>query len=88
MADLLIVDDEPDLAEVLAAILAAAGHTVRTARDGREGLRLVSERQPDLVLLDVESSSTGHLGRDHQSPGPISEVRSRRRPRRQAWDCG
>lgn len=54
MADLLVVDDEPDLAELLAALFEAAGHTVRIAHDGQQGLRLVAERPPDLVLLDVE----------------------------------
>jgi DNA-binding NtrC family response regulator len=53
-ADLLIVDDDRDLADVLGDLLEAAGHEVRRARDGDEGLRLLSERQPDLVLLDVE----------------------------------
>jgi two-component system, OmpR family, KDP operon response regulator KdpE len=54
VADLLVVDDDPDLAEILAGLLEAAGHTVRVGRDGEEGLRLVAERHPDLVLLDVE----------------------------------
>jgi CheY-like chemotaxis protein len=54
MADLLIVDDDEDLREVLAAVLLSMNHTVRIARDGEEGLALVNERFPDLVLLDVE----------------------------------
>jgi DNA-binding response OmpR family regulator len=54
MADLLLVDDDPDLTELLAALLENAGHTVRVARDGEEGLEFVGARLPDLVLLDVE----------------------------------
>jgi|HubBroStandDraft_6_1064221.scaffolds.fasta_scaffold2288638_1 CheY-like chemotaxis protein len=54
MADLLVVDDDPDLAESLAALLEAEGHEVRTAHNGREGLALVAQRPPDLVLLDIE----------------------------------
>jgi CheY-like chemotaxis protein len=54
VANLLVVDDDPDLAELLTDLLEGQGHTVRVARDGREGLRLVAERRPDLVLLDVE----------------------------------
>ena len=54
MADLLVVDDDPDLAELLTAFLETEGHSVRVAHDGREGLRLVSQRPPDLVVLDVE----------------------------------
>jgi CheY-like chemotaxis protein len=54
VANLLVVDDDPDLAELLTGYLESEGHIVRVAHDGGEGLRLVSERQPDLVLLDVE----------------------------------
>src|SRR5262247_3927726 len=54
MADVLIVEDNPDLASLLAEILRAAGHEPREARNGREGLDRVAERAPSLVLLDVE----------------------------------
>jgi two-component system nitrogen regulation response regulator NtrX len=54
MAELVVVEDDPDLAELIAGQLEGEGHAVRVAGDGREGLRLVGERQPDLVLLDVE----------------------------------
>jgi CheY-like chemotaxis protein len=54
VADLLLVDDDSDLTELLGALLEGAGHTVRVARDGQEGLALVAARLPDAVLLDVE----------------------------------
>jgi DNA-binding NtrC family response regulator len=54
MADLLIVDDDRDIAEAAAESLACEGHTIRIARDGVEGLELLRERRPDVVLLDVE----------------------------------
>jgi DNA-binding response OmpR family regulator len=54
MADVLVVDDDLDTAELLADVLAAEAHDVRVAHDGREGLALVRGRRPDLVLLDVE----------------------------------
>lgn len=54
MADLLIIQDDPDLADALSMILEAAGHDVRVGYNGDEGLRLVMERSPDLALLDVE----------------------------------
>jgi DNA-binding NtrC family response regulator len=54
MADLLIVDDDRDIAELLSDILTAIGHRVRLASNGLEGLARVEERKPDLVLLDVE----------------------------------
>jgi CheY-like chemotaxis protein len=54
MADLLIVDDDLDVADLLAEVLQTKGHACRVARNGREGLELVATEAPDLVLLDVE----------------------------------
>jgi DNA-binding NtrC family response regulator len=54
MADLLIVDDDVDVSWILTQVLLLEGHTVRVGYDGEEGLRLLKERVPDLVLLDVE----------------------------------
>jgi DNA-binding NtrC family response regulator len=54
MARLLIVDDDKDVAALLADELYARGHDVRLGHDGAEGLRLVAEERPDVVLLDVE----------------------------------
>jgi DNA-binding response OmpR family regulator len=54
VADLLIVDDDQDLAAVLEAALRWRGHDVRVGCDGEEGLRLIADRRPDLVLLDVD----------------------------------
>ncbi len=54
MADLLVVDDDPDMAELLGEALAYHGHQVRIARDGADGLYELSVRRPDAVLLDVE----------------------------------
>ena len=54
MADLLIVDDDLDVVWVLEQIMQLDGHIVRVAHNGEEGLRLLNERYPDLVILDVE----------------------------------
>ncbi|MDP9148823.1 MAG: response regulator [Myxococcota bacterium] len=51
--DVLIVDDFPDAVVLYRAILAEDGHRVRTATSGVEALRIVEEREPELVLLDV-----------------------------------
>jgi DNA-binding response OmpR family regulator len=53
MADIIVVDDEPELREMLAEALGAAGHAVRHAAGGEDLRRLVAERPPALVLLDV-----------------------------------
>ena len=49
----LIVDDEADLSELLAYNLWKAGYESRVARDGLEGLRLVGEFSPHIILLDL-----------------------------------
>jgi DNA-binding response OmpR family regulator len=54
MADLLIVDDDLDVAELLGEALVHRGHQIRIAHDGEAGLRELSIRLPDAVLLDVE----------------------------------
>jgi putative two-component system response regulator len=53
-ASILVVDDEPALAQLLARALSAEGYRVTTARDGREALDLAAARPPDLVLLDLD----------------------------------
>jgi two-component system, OmpR family, response regulator len=52
-ARLLVVDDEPNICELLAASLRFAGFEVATARDGHEALRVADTFRPDLLLLDV-----------------------------------
>lgn len=52
-ARILIVEDEPQLASLLADYLRDAGYAPHTVIDGREVGAWVRERQPDLVLLDV-----------------------------------
>ena len=54
MADVILVDDSPDVQDVLSDFLRGEGHRVRVAGDGLAGLRLVDERIPELALLDVE----------------------------------
>jgi len=52
-ATVLVVDDEPDLIDLLSYNLEREGYTVLTARDGAEALALAVRSPPDLVILDV-----------------------------------
>jgi len=54
MADLLVVEDDPDAAEALGEILRVNGHDVRIAFNGEQGLRMLEERAPEAALLDIE----------------------------------
>ena len=53
MATILVVDDEPNIREVVGLYLRRDGHTVVLAADGEEALRLHRDYQPDLVVLDL-----------------------------------
>ena len=50
----LVVEDNTDLREALAVILAGAGYAVLTAADGRDALAMAADRPPTLVLLDLQ----------------------------------
>ncbi len=50
---ILIVEDEPDIQELLQNFLQETGYTVATANDGMEALTLFSQGQFDLILLDL-----------------------------------
>ena len=52
-ASVLVVDDEPNIVLSLEFLMRQAGFEVRIARDGDAALAAVSERVPDLVLLDL-----------------------------------
>ena len=53
MATVLVVDDEPNIREVVGRYLQRDGHTVVLAADGEAALRLYREHRPDLVVLDL-----------------------------------
>jgi DNA-binding response OmpR family regulator len=50
---ILVVDDEPDLVELISYNLERQGFTVVTASNGVEALKLAKSRSPDLVVLDL-----------------------------------
>lgn len=52
-AQVLVVEDERDIAALVAYHLTREGYRVRTAADGREALDAVAHERPDLVLLDL-----------------------------------
>ena len=53
VATVLIIDDEQNARDLLERGLAKEGFTVITAKGGEEGVRMVQERQPDVITLDV-----------------------------------
>ena len=49
----LLVEDETSLAMILSDTLEAQGFEMRTAHDGKEGLRMFEEEKPDVLVADV-----------------------------------
>ena len=49
----LVIDDDPVILELMEAVLRPEGFEVLKAKDGRHGLQIVRERNPDLVVLDL-----------------------------------
>jgi two-component system, NtrC family, nitrogen regulation response regulator NtrX len=52
-ARILIIDDEPDIRELIGDILADEGHDILAAADAAQARELRAQQQPDLILLDV-----------------------------------
>jgi diguanylate cyclase (GGDEF)-like protein len=52
-ATVLVADDDPDIRELVALRLRAAGFDVQLAANGEEALAMVAVRRPDLLVLDV-----------------------------------
>lgn len=50
---ILLVDDEPDILEILSYNLTAEGYQVFTAKNGVEGVEKAKKRKPHLIILDV-----------------------------------
>jgi DNA-binding response OmpR family regulator len=58
---ILVVDDDPTVAEVVARYLLRDGHEVDCVADGHAALRIAEERSPDLVVLDLMLPGIGGL---------------------------
>jgi CheY-like chemotaxis protein len=52
-AEILLVDDDPDLRNSLQIILEKNGYIVRTASNGQEALEALKTQRPDLMILDI-----------------------------------
>ena len=50
---ILIVEDDPDIAELVARYLDKAGFSTERAASGREALQTIAARPPDLIMLDL-----------------------------------
>jgi two-component system, chemotaxis family, chemotaxis protein CheY len=61
VADILLIDDDFTIRALLSLVLGAAGHTVREAQDGDEGVKQYHAKQPDIVITDLVMPTKGGL---------------------------
>ena len=59
--NILIVDDEPQVAEVLAKSLGRQGHHAMVVHSGEEALRMIESAPPDALFLDVSMPGVNGL---------------------------
>ena len=62
ISDILVVDDEADIRDLVAAILQDEGYAVRTAQNSETALAAIKARKPALVVLDIWMSGGGMDG--------------------------
>jgi DNA-binding response OmpR family regulator len=79
---ILVVEDEPSIAEVVSLYMKRAGYQVQIAKDGRQAMSLLEKQIPDLVVMDlmlpeIDGLSLTRWLRDHSNV-PIIMVTARR----------
>ncbi len=55
---ILVVDDEPQITEIVEAFLVNAGHQVIISNDGKNAVQKAKEIRPDIILLDIMMPGT------------------------------
>ena len=85
MKKILVIDDDPKVAQGLKIRLRAAGYEVLTATDGVFGLRLALEAKPDLLILDIwmpvgGGFSVAHRLREQARMVPVIFITASKQP--------
>ena len=57
-AKILVIDDEPEITEIIDAFLQNEGYTVKVENDPQNAIGLAEEFKPDLILLDIMMPGT------------------------------
>jgi two-component system KDP operon response regulator KdpE len=93
-ANILVVDDEPQIRRVLRSTLSAHGYVIFEAKTGEEALESMRKERPDLVLLDVNMPGMGGIAacreirRGSDAPVIMLTVRNAERDKVAALDAG
>lgn len=93
-ANILVVDDEPQIRRVLRSTLSARGYVINEAKTGEEALEWMRKEPPDLILLDVNMPGMGgietcrEIRRGSDAPIIMLTVRNAERDKVAALDAG
>jgi two-component system KDP operon response regulator KdpE len=93
-ANILVVDDEPQIRRVLRSTLTAQGYVLADAGTGEEGVELARKIRPELILLDVNMPGMGgieacrEIRRFSSAPIIMLTVRNAERDKVAALDAG
>jgi two-component system, OmpR family, KDP operon response regulator KdpE len=93
-ANILVVDDEPQIRRVLRSTLSFRGYTITEVSSGEEALELAPKIKPDLILLDVNLPGMSgiqtcrEIRRSSDAPIIMLTVRSAERDKVIALDAG
>jgi two-component system, OmpR family, KDP operon response regulator KdpE len=93
-ANILVVDDEPQIRRVLRSTLSAQGYAITEAKTGEEALESLRKERPDLILLDVNMPGIGgietcrEIRRGSDAPIIMLTVRDAERDKVAALDAG
>jgi two-component system, OmpR family, KDP operon response regulator KdpE len=93
-ANILVVDDEPQIRRVLRSTLSSQGYVITDAKTGEEAVESVRKNKPDLVLLDVNMPGMGGIAacreirQSSEAPIIMLTVRNAERDKVAALDAG
>ncbi len=93
-ANILVVDDEPQIRRVMRTTLSSQGYVITEAKTGEEALELMRKERPDLILLDVNLPGMGGLEacreirRASDAPIIMLTIRNAERDKVAALDAG
>ena len=93
-ANILVVDDEPQIRRVLRSTLSSQGYVMLEAKTGEEAVELVRKEKPDLILMDVNMPGIGgieacrEIRRASEAPIIMLTVRNAERDKVAALDAG
>jgi two-component system KDP operon response regulator KdpE len=93
-ANILVVDDEPQIRRVLRSTLSTHGYVITEAKTGEEALESLRKERPDLILLDVSMPGMGgieacrEIRRGSDAPIIMLTIRNAERDKVAALDAG